>query len=106
MSVWLGAVAALSLLVGHPFTLDFSTPGQPDEVVHSELFLHINRMITAVWAAALTAMGVGGLIGQALDRPSIGTAATVVGLVCAIKFTRAYPDRAVAKAFPAAALAQ
>ena len=36
--------------------------------------------------------------GSAADLPGLQTAVTVIGLIWAIKFTKSYPDRAVAAA--------
>jgi hypothetical protein len=100
--IYLGGLAALSVLIRRPFTLDFSSDGQPPEVVASPLFLSINTRISEVWAACFLAIGIVGITGRALDRPALGTIATVVGLVYAIKFTKTYPDRVIAGLEPAA----
>lgn len=95
---WFAVVAVLSLLAGHPFTLDFAGDEITPEIAASELYRKIHNTITAVWAACFAAIAAAGFIATASDRPSIATTATVVGLIIAIVFTKRYPDRAVAHA--------
>ena len=51
-----------------------------------------------MWAGCFAGLAVCHSVASALDAPWLATAATVVLLVYAIKFTTAYPDRAVARA--------
>ena len=93
---WIAVVSTVSILVGRPFTLDYSTDGVAPEIVETPLFQQINRTIAWVWTACFAACAAAGFVTTALDRPNTGTIVTIVLLVGAIKFTDAYPDRAVA----------
>lgn len=55
-SLWLAATAWGSLALGRPFTLGIARTQTPEHVWKSPLFLRVNRVITAVWAAAFTLM--------------------------------------------------
>ncbi len=103
-TAWLAVVATGSLLVGRPFTLDFSRSTVSPEIAASPRFLRTNRVITGVWAEAFAAMALGGLVGAVAGAPWIGTVTTVVVLVLATKFTTSYPQqvRAAARAEAAA----
>jgi len=92
-TAWLAIVAAVSLVVGHPFTLDFSRDSVPPEVARSSRFMSVNRTITGVWAACFAGMAVAGVIATATDRPTVQTVATIVLLVLTIHFTIRYPQQ-------------
>ncbi len=95
---WIAVASAVTILLGRPFTLDYSAPGEDPAVVASELFQRINRTIAWVWTACFAACAAVGFATTAIDRSSTGTILSVVILIGAIKFTVAYPDRAVAAA--------
>ncbi|MET0578906.1 MAG: hypothetical protein ABW122_09620 [Ilumatobacteraceae bacterium] len=95
---WFAAVAAASILIGRPFTMDFAGDDVTPEIAASSLYRSIHTTITAVWAACFAGISAAGFIGTAVDRPAIGTVATVVLLIVAIKFSNDYPDKAVAAA--------
>jgi drug/metabolite transporter (DMT)-like permease len=99
---WLAIVAAASLVLGHPFTLDFSRDSVSPEIARSERFMAVNRTITGVWAACFGGMAAVGAIAAATDRPTLKTVATIVLIVVAVHFTIRYPqqarDRALAEA--------
>jgi len=97
-TAWIAVVSATSILLGRPFTLDFSRDGVTPEIAASKLFLDINRTIAWVWTGAFAVMAASRAIANAASAPWLATALTVVVLVGAIKFTKAYPDRAVAAA--------
>jgi hypothetical protein len=97
-TAWIAVVSAASILVGRPFTLDFSRDGVSPEIAQSKLFLDINRSIAWAWTGAFAVMAASRSIAHAADRPALATVLTVVVLIAAIKFTKAYPDRAVAAA--------
>lgn len=95
---WIAVASAVTILLGRPFTLDYSAPGEDPAIVASDLFQRINRTIAWVWTACFAACASVGFVTTALDRPSTGTIVSVVLLIGAIKFTGSYPDRAVAAA--------
>ena len=97
-TAWLAVVAAGSLVVGHPFTLDFSRDTVSPEIAASPIFMATNRIITGVWAAAFAGMALGGLISAVTDASWVDTVATIVLLVVAIKFTISYPQQVRARA--------
>ena len=97
-TAWIAVVSATTILLGHPFTLDFSQDGVTPEIAQSKLFLDINRTIAWVWTGAYAVMAASRSIAHAANAPWLATVLTVVVLVGAIKFTKSYPDRAVAAA--------
>ena len=97
-TAWIAIVSAASILVGHPFTLDFSRDGVSPEIAASQLFLDINRTIAWAWTGAFAVMAASRSIAHAADAPWLATALTVIALLAAIEFTKTYPDRAVAAA--------
>ena len=56
----LGLIALGSILVGHPFTVDYAREQAPERVWHTAAFRHINLVLTAVWTAVfLVCAGLG-----------------------------------------------
>jgi hypothetical protein len=99
---WLAAVSLTSLAIGRPFTLSYARVGVRPEVASSPLFFRTNQIITAVWTAyfaTTAALGVASLLGLASTAV---TAANIVLLVAAVKFTIDYPKRVHARAHPLA----
>jgi len=45
----LALIAFLSVLVGHPFTVDYAKEQTPPEVWHTPMFRHVNVVLTLVW---------------------------------------------------------
>jgi hypothetical protein len=105
-TAWLAIVATGSIVVGRPFTLDFSRDGASPEVVASPRFVAANRAMTAVWAAAFAGMALAGIVGQVLDAPVANTIATLLLLAGAIRFTVRYPQRVHEQAVAAHATPQ
>jgi predicted membrane chloride channel (bestrophin family) len=66
----------------------------PSEHWHTPLFLSVNKVITAVWAAAFTVTGAGSALLHHYQPDSSGarTALTIVGIALPILFTIRYPD--------------
>ncbi|MFJ9815802.1 hypothetical protein ACIRU3_11090 [Streptomyces sp. NPDC101151] len=108
-SLWLAATAWGSLAVGRPFTLGIARTQVPEHVWGSPLFLHINRVITTVWATAFALGGIGGALLRHY-QPGDGTARTlltVASFVVPIMFTVRYPEIARTRhAAPRAAAAE
>ncbi|MEC4018640.1 hypothetical protein [Streptomyces sp. H27-D2] len=95
---WLALTAWATLAVGRPFTTGIARRQAPEEVWKSPVFLRINVVITAVWAAAftLTAFAL-----TAIDAADLGSLASipvqVAGFVFPALFTARYPDRVRAR---------
>ena len=98
--VWIAAVSAISILVGHPFTLDVSRDGVTPEVASSEFFLDINRTIAWAWVGCFTAIAAVGIIARVADGQGLGTVGAVLLVLAALNFTKHYPDRAMAAHHP------
>ena len=45
----LAVVAFLSVLFGHPFTIDYAKDQTPPEVWHTPMFKHVNVVLTLMW---------------------------------------------------------
>lgn len=91
---WLAVTAWATLAVGRPFTTGIARQQAPREIWHSPVFLRVNRVLTAFWAAAftLTAAGV-----VAVTTAHLGTGANIAvqaaGFAIPAVFTACYPDR-------------
>jgi hypothetical protein len=55
-------VALIGLLIGKPFVRDFAAAEQPPDVVKTELFGRITRVLTWIWIAAFAGMTVSSAI--------------------------------------------
>ncbi|WP_331744090.1 hypothetical protein OG762_49130 (plasmid) [Streptomyces sp. NBC_01136] len=89
---WLAATAWATLAIGRPFTLGIARRSTPREVWDTPQFLHVNVVITRVWAIAFTLTAAA----QALCHLAhAGTAATtacqVLGFLAPVVFTSRYP---------------
>jgi hypothetical protein len=84
---WFALVAGVSILVGHPFTLDFSKDQVPPEVAASPRFLAANRAISAMWALGFAVIAAATAVATASGRDLLGTAVTVVVVVVLVKRT-------------------
>lgn len=89
---WLALTAWGSLAVRRPFTLGIARQGAPRELWNRPQFMHVNVVITAVWATAftLTAAAV-----AACDITGAGTIASIAceaaGFILPAVFTARYP---------------
>jgi hypothetical protein len=96
---WLAVIAWAGLAVGRPFTLGIARRQAPREVWESPVFLHINRVITAVWAAAFTVTAIVLIPISAADLgDAVSIPVQVAGFVVPAVFTARYPERARARA--------
>jgi hypothetical protein len=66
-------VALLSVLTGKPFVHEFAAAEQPADVIKTELFGRVVRLLTWVWVAAFAAMTVSSAI-----PPIVGARATIL----------------------------
>jgi hypothetical protein len=106
-NVMIAVIAGLSLAFRAPFTLQYARETTEQRYWKSPLFLRINYVITAVWAATFLLTAIVGYIGDGpLHQPNnIWTSWIIqIGLVVlAVKFTGWYPDHATGDAGSAAA---
>lgn len=104
-NVAIAVIAAMSLALRHPFTLQYARETTPKEYWTSPLFLRINYVITAVWSVVFALIALVGYIGDGpLHQPNnIWTTwlIQIALVVLAIKFTGWYPDHATSDAKPA-----
>jgi dienelactone hydrolase len=102
-------VAATSLIIGRPFTLEYARESVPAEVAAMPGFAYINKVITAVWAGAFAAMMISALVppiveGDATIREG-GSTLSIIGywvvpfsaLGLAALFSAKFPDWFVAR---------
>jgi len=80
-------VALISLLIGKPFMNEFAAAEQPADVVKTDLFRRIVRVLTWVWVAVFAAMTVSSAIppiaqGMGGHRASILDSWTPLSYVC------------------------
>ena len=89
-------IVLFSMAVGRPFTLQYHREQVAREFWDSPEFVRTNYVITAVWAFAFAVMVVAEIaILYVPDlSPRAGIIAIIVALVCAVKFTGWYPERA------------
>jgi intracellular septation protein A len=76
-------VALVSVLIGKPFAHDFAAAEQPPDVVKTELFCQVTRLLTWVWVGTLAGMTVSSLIPPLAHRTaSILDTPTPLSYVC------------------------
>jgi hypothetical protein len=92
-------IVLASIALRKPFTMQYAREQVAQEFWSSPEFLHINNVITAVWAAAFAVMvaAEASLLYVPGMPPRLGILITVLAIVAAIKFTSWYPDRNKAK---------
>lgn len=97
-SVALATFAIVTLLIRRPFTLAYAKDTTPQEHWDSPLFLRINYVISAAWAAAFLFSAVVGVYGDAVlrDNDNFWTAwiLPIGAMIFAVSFTEFYPDYA------------
>jgi hypothetical protein len=100
-NIALALFAIATIVVRRPFTLPYAKEQVSEEHWDTSLFLRINYLISAVWAAAFTFSAVVGLIGDAVLRDSnnfwTGWVLQLAALFFAVAYTEFYPDYAGAK---------
>jgi hypothetical protein len=96
--LWLAITAWGSLGIGKPFTTGIAKRQAPPEVWNNPVFVRINVVLTAVWAAAFTLSGIALAVVAAVDG---GTTWRIIlqvaGLVIPAVFTARYPKRVQAR---------
>jgi hypothetical protein len=58
----LGLIALGSILIGHPFTVDYAKEQAPPEVWHTAAFKKVNLVLTSVWTVVFLVCGGLGLL--------------------------------------------
>jgi uncharacterized membrane protein len=95
-------IAGLSIAVRAPFTLQYAREMTDGEHWDRPLFLRINYVITAVWAAVFLLIAIVGYIGDGpLHQPENVWTNWIIQIalvILALRFTRSYPDHATAAA--------
>jgi hypothetical protein len=96
----IAVIAGLSIAFRAPFTLAYARETTDRAYWQSPLFLRINYVITAVWAAAFLVTAIIGYIGAGpLHQPDNMWTNWIIPIalvVLALKFTGWYPDHATA----------
>ncbi|MEU7254621.1 hypothetical protein AB0B21_02300 [Streptomyces rimosus] len=97
-SGWLALITWGSLAVHRPFTLAIARHHAPPEVWQTPLFLRINQVLSAAWAASFTLAAAGQVLVTAYG---LGTAVLIAihvsAFVIPLRFTASYPQRARAR---------
>lgn len=93
-SAWLAVIAGIGLATGRPFTLTIARRSVDEETARHPMFLHVNTVITAVWAASFAGTAVLGAICVAMTEPEpLRIAVQALGFALPMVFTRAYVAR-------------
>lgn len=100
-------VALGGLVAGKPFVREFAVVGQPKEVIESEPFARITKVLTLIWVAAFAGMTVSSLVPPLVQGDAtLHDMTTPLSFVCywviplsllgvAALLTRVLPDRMV-----------
>jgi hypothetical protein len=106
---WSGEISSLALttfavgtiIARVPFTIQYAKEEAPEEYWDTPVFIHINYVLTWVWAGSFAVSATTGFIDDVyLHTDNFWTAwiIPIGGTVFALAFTEWYPDRASAKA--------
>jgi hypothetical protein len=90
----LAVAAAMSIVVGRPFTVAFAKRVAPPEFWDTPMFTHINIVLTAVWATsfAVTATITAAVLATAPHAFGILIGAQIAGFVVPMRISRHYPQ--------------
>ncbi|RPE38195.1 hypothetical protein EDD90_1071 [Streptomyces sp. Ag109_O5-1] len=89
---WLAVTAWATLPLGRPFTLGIARRSTPEELWDNPVFLRVNVVITAAWAAAFTVTAIAlTACGAAGAGTGLKVAFQVLGFVVPAVFTARYP---------------
>jgi hypothetical protein len=101
-NILLALFAFTTLLIRRPFTLAYAKDETPQEYWDSPVFLRINVVITAAWAAAFAVNAVVGAIGDAVLHDSgnfwTGWVLQLAAIFAVVAFTDWYPEHATGEA--------
>ena len=95
----LAVAAAVSIVVARPFTVTFAKRVAPPEFWDTPLFVHINVVLTGVWATsfAITAAIIAVTLTVAPHAVGVLLGAQVAGFVVPMRITHWYPAKARAR---------
>lgn len=106
LELWSGEVANValavfavgSILVRQPFTIQYAKESAPKELWTNPVFIHVNYVLTWVWAVAFIIGAISGAYGDAVlddsDNMWTGWVIQTAALIVAAQFTAWYPKRA------------
>ena len=112
VGVVLGLVVLATAPV-RPFTEEYARQSVPRQYWGSPTFRKINKVLSAVWGAAILAIGLAGVVVAALDAHAVDATehnmvdlvlnwvVPIVAIWAAMKITATYPDRVNRTADPA-----
>jgi hypothetical protein len=96
------AIAAGSMVIRRPFTLQYARESVPRELWNTQGFMHTNYVITFAWVLAFVVQAVCGWIADGpMDEPNnawVGWIIPIAAIVLAVRFTEWYPDVVRARA--------
>lgn len=96
---WLALTAWITLAARHPFTLGIARKSTPREYWDSPTFVHVNVVITLVWAAAFTLTAIAIAVCFSLGLGKAGDyACQAAGFAIPAIFTARYPKIVQARA--------
>lgn len=100
-NITLVLIAAGSMLVRRPFTLQYAREQVDRKYWHLPTFLHTNYVITGVWAGAFLVSAVAGFYGDAVlqnsDNIWTGWVIQIGAIIVALQFSEWYPGVARAR---------
>ena len=93
----LGIIALVSILAGHPFTVDYAREQAPPQYWHTPLFRRINQVLTGAWAAVFLICAALGFWAQQTGvkglRDWLNWYIPIALIFLAFRFTSWYPDQ-------------
>jgi hypothetical protein len=89
------AIVLVSLAIGRPFTLPYARERVPKEFWAAPRFLHANRVITSVWAAAFAVLVAADAAAEYLPAVplTVDVVASILAFAGAVAFTSWYPAK-------------
>lgn len=86
-------IAAVSLAIGRPFTLQYARERVPEAFWGTPVFLETNRLITGVWTAAFALLVAADAAAEYVPAVPIwvDVAASIAAFAAAVWFSRWYP---------------
>jgi hypothetical protein len=89
------AIVLVSLAIGRPFTLPYARERVPKEFWAAPRFLHANRVITSVWAAAFAVLVGADAAAEYLPAVplTVDVVASILAFAGAVAFTSWYPAK-------------
>lgn len=99
----LALAALVSIAIRQPFTIPFAKRVAPVELWGTPMFMHINVVLTAVWATSFAAMAavIASVLAFSPHAVGIVIAAQIAGFVIPMRICRRYPASVRARAIAA-----